>query len=164
MKIPLGTFYIPNKLFFKELAQYIGDRSVLEVFAGNGLLASELQKLGVDVHPTSIHSDYDNYKNKPYTEVEGIDCVNAVIKYGEEKDILLVSWATADQALYLASLLWDKDKEIIFMGECYHGIIDCLPGCASDEFHELITPTHFFQQYTPKNGVDRAFACKVKNE
>lgn len=161
MNNPKGTFYNPSKPFFKELADYIGSRRVLEVYAGNGLLASHLQKLGVSVHPTSIHSEYDGYKAHPYTEVEELSSIDAVLKYEKDFDILLVSWAVADSSLYHASLIWGSDKEIIYIGESLYGSIDCLPGCACDDFHANITPIHFFRNHQPRNGIERAFSCKL---
>lgn len=160
MNRPIGTFFVPSTEFIKELSEYIGNKKVLEVYSGNGLLAHLLKREGVNITPTSIHTEYDDYANNPYTFVEELSSVDAVLKYGNNADILLVSWAVADQSLFHASILWGESKEIIFIGECNYGKIDCLPGCACDDFHNSIEPFHFFEKYTPRNGLERAFSCK----
>ena len=160
MNRPIGTFFVPNAAFIKELSDYIGDKKALEVYSGNGLLAHLLKNEGVNITPTSIHSDYDNYSNHAYTFVEELSSVEAVLKYGKNTDILLVSWAVADQSLLIASMFWGSSKEIIFIGESYYGEINSLPGCACDDFHDSIEPVHFFEKYTPRNGLERAFSCK----
>lgn len=43
---PPGVFWKPNETFVTELADWLKGRRVLEVFAGNGFLASLLAKQG----------------------------------------------------------------------------------------------------------------------
>lgn len=117
------------------LADMVGQKKVLEIFAGNGSLAAKMAELGTNITPTSIFSGYEG--NDINSNVVECDAVSAVAQYGEEHDILLIVWPIVTKDVFLAAQLWGTSKEVIFIGEVtsYKEPV-FLGGCATDEFFE----------------------------
>lgn len=108
---------------------------ILELFAGNGSLAKYLQKEGCDIYPTDNFSwsRCEGVTLKRYTEtqwlemfgwwknaeVENLDALKAVDKYGSKYDALLMSWPpnkpVALESLKAMSNI--KVFQLIFLGE-----------------------------------------------
>ncbi len=156
-KIPEGTFFIPTTGFFDELSEILKGKKALEVFSGNGLLASELSSRGIAIKATSILSGMDGHSKHMYSDVEDIDAVKAVRKYKCDHDILIFCWATTTVEAFYALITWGFDKPVIFIGE--RPIIDkpfFLPGCATDEFHDAFRVDYEIKSYTRKNLLDNA--------
>lgn len=128
--------------WLSELAIWIGKRKCLEVMSGGGALAYNLRKYGVDIIST------DNYQFrkmkeegnlswdfKIWEQAENLDCVNAIDKYGEQVDIVIMAWAYMDINAYRTLI---KMREVnpnclmIFIGEGYGGCT------ANDDFFEEI--------------------------
>lgn len=78
--------------FVNELASWIGDRKVLEVFAGNGLLASKLAARGIDIIATSRFAGHDGHSLGFHHKVVEMEASAAVHELGEGRDVLLMSW------------------------------------------------------------------------
>lgn len=75
------------------LAEWIGKRRVLEVMSGTGALAFALQQKNVAIKATDDYSWYTRRKwQKPWVPVEKVDGVEAILRYGENADILIMSW------------------------------------------------------------------------
>lgn len=75
------------------LANYIGDRKVLEVMAGNGMLAYTLKRSGIDIIATdNLSWERFSRKNPWPIAIENIDAIQAIGKYGEKIDFLLMAW------------------------------------------------------------------------
>lgn len=146
-----GTF---DKEFVDELAAWIGERKVLEVFAGNGVLAAELAGRGVDIIATSIHSPSLDGELRNYAfDVHNRDARDAVVEFGTDRDILLMSWpTTTDEAAAGAALLWGQDRLIAYIGETKNGF---LCSCATDLFFDMTEEAHRFESYR-SDGIDTA--------
>ena len=78
---------------------YLKDKRILEVFAGNGLLASLLAEKGVFVNATSLLSGHDGHQEGMHYDVALMDARKAVQVYGDDSDVLLVSWPVADKSI-----------------------------------------------------------------
>lgn len=117
----------------------IKDSKCLEIMSGSGMLAKALKDVGCDI----IATDNKTWCNggpgmpvdwfiNPFTEVEEIDCIEAIEKYGKDVDFIIVSWAYMDDTCYRALL---KMREVnpkcimIYIGE--YG--EC---CADENFTE----------------------------
>ncbi len=148
--------------FVDDLASWIGDRKVLEVFAGNGVLASELSKRGVDIVATSIHSySYDGERKDFAFDVKECEATRAVHEYGQDRDILLMSWPTTiDEGAAGAALLWGQDRLIVFIGEVTDLKNGFYGGCATDLFFDMTEETASFDSYKT-DGVDRAIVRRT---
>lgn len=150
--------------FLKELTRWIDGRRVLEVFAGNGLLASRLNSLGVDIKATTLFRGHDGHAEGMHHDVEEIEASAAVTKYGNDRDVLLMCWPVSEETAIKASLLWGFDKPIIFIGEVTNYDLGHLGGCASDLFFELTGENHVFKEYDPRNILERASIRQLDKE
>lgn len=121
----------------KELAEYLKGKKVLELAGGSGYLSSLLQKEGIKIRVTDSF-DWANGKmgswRKSFTKVEKMDAFNAIEIYGEESDIVLLSWPPYSDPLAYDILVKCIEKRLpmIYIGEDYGG-------CTGDDrFFELI--------------------------
>jgi hypothetical protein len=102
---------------------------ILEVGAGTGYWAYEMQKRGVDCIATDPGDGHWFVGSKRWTEIEGIDGVNAVKKYPDRSLLLcwpyMESWPAETLRIY-------KGNTVIYVGEGYEGCT------ADDAFHEIL--------------------------
>ncbi len=124
-----------------SLVDFIGDRRVLEVFAGWGDLGLALSQRGVHVKSTSVHmSCYDGEASQMPAHVESLDAVSACMKYCDDYDVLLAAWPIADDTLLHCALEWNKP--IICIGELWHkhplSVCGHYSGTASDAYFENV--------------------------
>lgn len=150
--------------FLDELTHWIDGKKVLEIFAGNGLLASKLAERDVDIKSTSLFRGHDGHDAGMFYEVEELEASAAVVQYGKDRDVLLMSWPVAEETALKASLRWDFEKPIIFIGEVTDYDRGHLGGCASDLFFDLTEETHVFKHYSPRNVLERAAVRKLDKE
>lgn len=144
------TFWNEDPIFLHELSVYLKGKNVLEVFAGNGYLAKKLLEAGVNVRPTSIFKGYDRSDVKMYADVEEMTAKEAIQRYGEEADVLLMSWPEANHDALKAAIQFFKtpeggSKKLVYIGErtCYQK--QQLGGCACDLFFTIFhTPEKSF--------------------
>lgn len=161
--VAYGNFTDP---FLDELVAIIGDRKVLEVFAGNGLLASRLAARGVDIIATSQFSGHDGHDFGMHHRVLEMDATEAVLTVGSNADILLMSWPTADEGATKAALAWGADRPIIFIGEMTRFDLGNmgLGGSASDLFFQITVVERDIPSYEPRNFLERAVVMHLSRE
>lgn len=152
MAIAWGQF---GDAFVDELVAWIAGRTVLEVFAGNGLLASKLASKGVDIVATSLFRGHDGHSEGMYFDVVEMPAHEAARRH-RDRDVMLMSWPTADEGALHASLVWGEERPLVFIGEVTDLESGHLGGCASDMFFELSRQSHEFASYRPRNGLERA--------
>lgn len=158
-----GIFWIPSGAFVEELSTYLAGKSVLEVFAGNGLLAGHLASRGITVTATSILSSMDGHELGVYHPVDNLSASKAVAKYGLTHDVLLMCWATVTMDALRAAQAWGPGRDIVFIGEVTNYSKNHLGGCATDEFFEAIEVVHRFEHHRLKNLLEQAFVCRLKS-
>ena len=142
-----GVFWTPNAEFVDELAQFLQQQKVLEIFSGNGYLAGLLSNKGITVTATTRFSGHDSHEAGIYHPVEELDAVTAVRAYGDEHDVLLMSWPTVTNSALYAAAEWGGDRDIIFLGEVTDYTKGNLGGCATDAFWEHMNFTGRFTSY-----------------
>ena len=122
----IGMWAIVDKSWTKHLADdEIKGRKCLEVMAGNGYLSKALSEHGVDIIATDDKS-WDGMNHDVF-DVEKLSGVESIEKYGDNCDILIVSWPPyEDPEINEICRKWGKDKRIIFIGE------GC-GGCTADD-------------------------------
>ncbi len=128
-----------NDSLVEYLHTLIGDKKVLEVFAGSGDLASALLEKGCYVTPTGIYSrSFGNY-SKPEHVID-LEAVKACRKYKDSHDILLASFPVTDDAFFLAAK--EFEGPIILIGELYHkhplNTVGSYSGTASDAYYDNV--------------------------
>lgn len=164
-KFVLGQFGSFDDDFCAEVARITEGKRVLEIFAGNGLLANKLANLGCSITSTSILSGMDAHDVNLFFDVENIDCITAVQKYKDSHDFLLISWPTVTRAAVDSLSIWGEEKPIIYIGESH--MVDPetkgLVGCATDDFHESLTDIHLISPFKTNRAKERAFIAKHSN-
>ena len=118
----------------KQLSDWIGDRSVLEIMAGSGWLTKALHNHGAKVYPTDANSHNKVFQRA--MPVKQLGAIKSVKKYCSQVDVLLVSWPYMDDVLVNALQHWDSNKPIIYIGEKKGGCT------ASDAFFNGFQPTN----------------------
>lgn len=155
-----GVFWRPNALFVNDLVDYLGDRPVLEIFAGNGMLAAMLSRCGVDITSTSIFSGYDAHSLGLYHPVIKLDAVSSVTHLGHSHEVLLISWPIVTEAVLDAVKVWGTTKDVVFIGEFTDYAKNHLGGCATDAFFESIAIRREFESYHG-NIIEKAVVCRL---
>lgn len=145
-----GVFFQPHAEFLDELAQYLAGKRVLEVFAGNGLLAAHLAARKVSVTATSLFSGMDCSIKGVYHPVAELSAVEAAGKYRETHDVLLMSWPTVSEEAYWAARI--MGKPVVIIGEYTDYAQNHLGGCATDEFWARATTIKVFNTYPGRIG------------
>lgn len=119
------------------LAKWIGDKKCLEVMAGAGHLSNALKEQGVNVIATDDNS-WSSSRGWPIvTEIYEMNCLDAITKYAEEIDLLIISWPYMDSNAYQCIKLLhtlNPNANVIYIGEGEGGCT------ADDEFF-----AHFIQ-------------------
>lgn len=122
-----------TKDWVRPLSKWIGNRKCLEIMAGSGALTYALREEGVKIKAIDDYSWHNPFKM--WCEVENIDCIAAITKYGKEVSFIICSWPYMDDTAYRALL---KMREVnpkcrmIYIGE------DCGGCTANDEFFQAI--------------------------
>lgn len=131
-------FALVSKEWIEPLAKFIGNKKCLEIMAGCGSLSYALKEQGINIIATdnfswNVGSVWDTVNT--WIDIENIDCVEAINKYGADIDIIIVSWPYMDDNAYKSLL---KMREInpktmmIYIGE---GQCGCT---ADDNFFETM--------------------------
>lgn len=138
-----GMYAFVSEKWVTPLAEWIGNRKVLEVMAGRGWLAKALSDKGIDVRATD---DLSWYKDKngndkwdtPLVPLENLDAVKAVQKYGSTVDIIIMSWPPYESIdaynVLMTMRKVNSDCLMLYIGEGSGGCT------AEDKFHETLTP------------------------
>lgn len=112
----------------QPLAKWIGNRPCLEIMAGSGALSCVLARNGVNIIATddgSWATQYSSWFSNPWTNVEKLNCVDAIAKYASECAIIICSWPYMDDNAYLALLEMRKvnpSAVMIYIGEEHNGV------------------------------------------
>lgn len=132
-------FSLVTKKWITPLVSWIGNKKCLEIMCGCGSISYALQQQGVNVIATDNFSWNEmgswNTKKNYWTDIENIDCIEAIRKYGKDIDVIILSWAYMDNYAYQSLLEMRKvnpNAVMIVIGEG-------LGGCtADDDFFEAI--------------------------
>lgn len=131
-------FAIITKEFLDDCVSFLKGKKALEVMSGSGYLAHLLQKNGIDIIPTDnkscANSGSYNYWQNEYTKIEEIDAVEAIEKYHNSIDIVLISWPPYenDISYKVARRCFKYSIPILYIGEPEYGC------CAIDKFFDFL--------------------------
>ena len=94
----IGYVLLSHNLI-NALAVYLKNKKCLEVMAGCGSISKCLKDKGIDIIATDNYS-WNNHcwfnKNNNWCDIENIDCVKAIQKYGQSIDYIIMSWPPYD--------------------------------------------------------------------
>lgn len=124
--------------WIKELADIIGNKTVLSVCSGLGALEKCLKDCSVNIIATDLFlCMQDNYifeDRMSWMDIEKIDAVDAISKYGKDINYLLLSWSpyrnTIDYDCLMKLRETNPNARIICITEEYGGCV------GSDQFYE----------------------------
>ena len=89
----IGYVLLSHNLI-NALAAYLKNKKCLEVMAGCGSISKCLKDKGIDIIATDNYS-WNNHcwfnKNNNWCDIENIDCVKAIQKYGQSIDYIIIS-------------------------------------------------------------------------
>ncbi|MEC0276870.1 hypothetical protein [Peribacillus frigoritolerans] len=96
-----GMFGFVSWKWVNPFVEWIGTKRVLEVMAGRGWLTHALRIKGVPVIATDDFSwaNGGGWK-EPLTQVDHLDAIESVKLYGEQIDILIISWPYMNDTAY----------------------------------------------------------------
>lgn len=125
----VGFTLITDNLLY-NLSSLLYGNKCLEIMAGNGSLSKGLQDYGVDITPTDNYSMEDYFDKNMWTDVENIDAVDAIIKYGKDVQFVLCSWIPYYQPIGYEAIkkLYEVNPNAIFI---YIG--EEQGGCTADD-------------------------------
>lgn len=118
--IPIQGYSIISKDWVKLLTDWIGNRKCLEIMSGKGTLSYALQSEGVSIIPTDVFKWSQFNFSDLWTNVEQIDALDAIEKYGSDVDIIIMSWCYMDDLGYKSLLKMreiNPDAVMIYIGE-----------------------------------------------
>ena len=159
----LGVFFRADEAFMDALAEKLSGLRVLEVFSGNGFLAANLARRGIEIKATSLRSGHDAHAEGFFFDVEECEAKEAVLRYGVEHDILLMCWPTVTEDAIRAVRLWTalcnaqgRPAPIAYVGEVTNYAKNHLGGCATDAFFDEVSPVLAIPGYRG-NMLEQAF-------
>lgn len=133
--INLGMFGFVSWKWLNPFAEWIGSRKCLEIMSGRGWLSYALRSKGVNTIATDNFSWHKNEQfqlwNETVTNVENIDAVSAIKKYGKDVDIVIVSWPEPGDTTFNSLKTLNNinpDALFIFIGEWEESV------CANNDF------------------------------
>ncbi|MCI1974335.1 MAG: SAM-dependent methyltransferase [Limosilactobacillus sp.] len=96
-----GMWSYVNAPFAKALSEYLNGKPVLEVMAGNGYISKGLRNNNSTQKIYTTDSQAwvkENETGKhPVTPIEKLDAIEAIKKYGDQVDYVIMSWAPDKQ-------------------------------------------------------------------
>lgn len=119
-------FALLTEEFIDNLYEYVKYSKCLEIMAGKGAISKELKDRGVDVIATDDYSwDKKLRLSDTWINIEKIDCIEAIKKYGKDVDFIICSWIPYEDSIGYEALKTMNDinpscKMIVF-GEAKYG-------------------------------------------
>ncbi len=131
-----------SKPLIDSLTAFLAGRNVVEAYAGRGHLSALLREKGIAIRPTSLRSGHDASGTLGHViVVEDLSVAEAVTRYRDWMDVLLVCWPVADDSLRRALAYLPEGCLIVFIGEVTDYTrkpFAFLGGCANDGFFEAV--------------------------
>lgn len=111
----------------KRLLVYIQGKTILELGSGSGLWAAILRSAGCKVYATdpyeskfyeiAIRFSDDKPKSYQYTDIERCHANEALQKYGEQSDVLFISWGQLGGMYTMNDLQYFTGDVVVIVGE-----------------------------------------------
>tara|TARA_Y100000593_G_scaffold45007_1_gene85669 strand:- start:351 stop:869 length:519 start_codon:yes stop_codon:yes gene_type:complete len=114
-------YILPTSLIIKRIIEFTQKKPILEVGAGNGLLAHILKNNGQNITPTDLKPEKQGKLKytwfKYFLDVEKLSGVDAVNKYNNH-EILMICWP--DKLKWAGDTLQSfKGDKFIYIGDRY---------------------------------------------
>ena len=139
--VSLYGFCLISYSWITPLSKWIGDRKCLEIMAGHGAFSFALQSVNTSIIATDSFEWENKYRTYDFnailwTDVEKIDAVSAIRKYGKDVDIIICSWPPYNEDTATKCLLEMRKVNpncvMLYIGEGQGGCT------ADDSFFETV--------------------------
>lgn len=122
-------FIFPSREFIDDMVTFLNGKKVLSIMCGNGYFESLLKERGIDIIATDnkkwANTTYPSWK-KEWMPIEQLSAFNAVNKYKDWADIVIMSWPYMDIYAYqIAKILHIYNIPLLYIGED-------IGGCTAD--------------------------------
>ena len=113
---------VPDKQAIKKIKEFVGNDNVLEIGGGYGLWAKLMKDEGISITTTDANvietQSKDHYipNQKQFTEVEQIDHLKAIEKYGHF-GVLMMVWPPYDNPMAYEALAFFEGNKLVLVGE-----------------------------------------------
>lgn len=148
-----GMWAYTSRPFIADLADFVGDRAVLEVMAGNGYISKGLR----DAHKTVYATDSQAWTKEnetgkhPVTPIEPLTALDAFHKYQDQVGVVVMSWSPdglpLDWELLQAIRQADTTVDFVVLGEP-HGATGSKTFWDHAQFTENAASRHLNRHYT----------------
>lgn len=121
--IKIQGYPFVSKDWIKELSKLLRGKKVLEIMCGLGTISYALKNEEIDIIATDNLSWKETWKNayNHYCEIEEIDAIKAIEKYGKDIDYIIMSWPPYDDPIAYKVLQKirevNENAAIIYIGE-----------------------------------------------
>ncbi|KRL47419.1 SAM-dependent methyltransferase [Levilactobacillus spicheri DSM 15429] len=161
-----GMWAYTPRPFISDLADFVGDRAVLEVMAGNGYISKGLR----DAHKTVYATDSQTWTSEnetgrhPLTAIEPLSALDAFHKYQDQVGVVVMSWSPdglpLDWELLQAIRQANAQVDFVVIGEP-HGATGSAAFWDNAEFIENADTRHLNRHYTAIDLIkDHVFLVK----
>lgn len=107
--------------FTRAIKDEFPEQNFLELMAGNGYLSKGLRDIGVETFCTDdlSWSEHDQTGNLLVTEVEPLDAISALEKYGTEVDNVILAWSPDREEIdcQILEKIREMDVNFLVIGE-----------------------------------------------
>lgn len=87
------SWAVPCQEAITAIKTFVGDGTLLEIGSGTGLWAALMREAGVKVIATELTLTDNSYgHDKQYTQMEIMDCYQAMEKYADKCDVIMYCW------------------------------------------------------------------------
>lgn len=117
----LGFYFLVTENLVTKVTELLEGKKCLEVMSGNGFFAQCLSDKGLSI----IATDSKEWDIKDNGNVIQLSALEAIKKYKDEMDILIICWPYMDNNAYQAIKAWGTEKPILVLGE--------IGGCCADD-------------------------------
>lgn len=156
----VGFTLITDNLLY-NLSSLLYGNKCLEIMSGNGALAKGLKDYGVDIIATDNYEMEDFFNKDLWTDIENIDAVEAIEKYGKDVQFVLCSWIPYYKSIGYESIkkLYEVNPNAIFI--C---IGEDIGGCtADDNFFKYSSEILFSERMKIDNSLIEKIEKSLKN-
>lgn len=117
----LGFYFLVTESLVTQVAKLLKGKKCLEVMSGNGFFSQCLSDKVISIIPT----DSKEWELKDNGNVIKLNALDAIEKYKDEMDILIICWPYMDNNAYQAIKAWGTEKPILVLAE--------IGGCCADD-------------------------------
>lgn len=128
-------FSIPSKEAINHIIGFCRYDKILELGAGLGLWSRLMAMSGIQVVSTDVgeNGGYDIDFKKRWTNIEFLNHIDAIKKYGSECNVMFLSWPTDNDNMATESVILFPGQKIIYIGDGVGGTV------VENPFFEILT-------------------------